>query len=450
MNYRASFSHRGSSHLNLAQLGALQEKPSEAILAASSEILLDGANYAYARWESTDDPYSLTFTGSHASQTGPANLSIVRAIVARVSALPSTIDPTIGASAQQRIIAIGNTGSVGARQTATAALIAELAPDWVVLAGGMCGYSGTGATAFADSNAAFATLFATGKVLPVLGPRDNSVGTILAQIQAALPAGPFDARFSAGVGYYSHNLGTKLVRFAALDGGKNLAGTAVRTGVPALGSASQPDSLDDLLASPFLACHRIAACAFSPTVPGTGNVMPELSWLARSGAADLLITSAHQGTSIVHLDVGETTLPIINVGAGSVAPTAVGDLAGIAQPASLVWSDSSNACLALITATPSAMEVKFLDTASGVERHKAVYPRRPLAPYGQINLSVGMGSLGSISTVMELGSTFVWTAPQLGIPMPDNELELTIASLLGQLTNQTPYRLQVELLVVGA
>jgi hypothetical protein len=450
MQFRARFSHTGTSALSLAQLGALREKASELVIATGSDITLDGANYAYGIWDTTQDPYSLTLASAHPGQTGPADLSIIRGVIARVTALPDTLDLVTGAAASSRIVAIGNTGTVGSPQTATAALITELAPDWVVLAGNMCGYSGTGGTNFADSNAAFSSLFASGKTLPVLGPRDNSVTSILTQIQAALAAGPFDTRFGAGAAHYEATLGTKLVRFAALDGGKNQAGTVVREGVPVLGTGNVTDALEGIN-EPTGHCHRIAACAWSPAVPGAGRSMPELSWLARSGMFDMLITSAHQGSSLTHLDLGEYRLPIINVGAGSVSATATGAYTGIAEPASLVWSDSTNECLALLTATPAAIEVSFIDIATEVERYKAIYPRRAVNPFGQISLGISFpAAFGNITAPLEFGSAFIWTAPQMGIPAPDNELTITLDSLLNGLTDLTPYRLQVELLVLGA
>jgi hypothetical protein len=450
MQFRAKFSHTGTSALSLAQIGALREKAAELVISTGSDITLDGANYAYHVWEGSGDPYSLTLSNAHPSQTGPANLSIVRGIIARVTALPPTLDPVTGAAASRRIVAIGNTGTVGSPQTATAALITELAPDWVVLAGNMSGYSGTGGTNFADSNAAFSSLFASGKTLPVLGPRDNSVTNILAQIQAALAAGPFDTRFSAGAAHYDATLGTQLVRFTALDGGKNQAGTVVREGMPVLGTGNVTDALEGI-AGPSAFCHRIAACAWSPSVPGTGRSMPELSWLARSGMFDMLITSAHQGSSLTHLDLGDYRLPIVNVGAGSVSSTAVGDFTGIAEPASLVWSDDTNECLALITATPADLQVSFIDIATEAERYKAIYPRRDLPPLGQISFGASFGAaFGSITAPLELGSTFIWTAPQMGIPTPDNELTITLEPLINGLSGLSPYGIRVELLVLGA
>jgi hypothetical protein len=449
MQFRAKFSHAGTADLSLAQLGSLREKAAELVVATGTDLVLDGANYAYHVWESTDDPYSLTLHAAHPAQTGPANLSIVRGIIARVTALPDTLDLVTGAAAQTRILAIGNTGTVGARQTALAALITELAPDWTVLAGNMCGYSGTGGTNFADSNAAFTSLFASGKTLPVLGPRDNSVTSILSQIQAALAAGPFDSNMTAGKAHYTATLGTKLVKFAALDGGLNQAGTVVRDGKPVLGSANMGATLDNIF-SPATSCHKIAACAWSPSVPGTGRAMPELSWLARSGMFDLLITSAHQSTGHIHLDLGEYRLPIINVGTGSVSPTATGDFTGIAEPASLVWEDKVGGCVALITATPASLNVSYLDVITGAERFKINYPRRGIQPYGGLTLDVDLGVYGSINAPLELGSSFIWTAPQLGIPTPDNDLTVTIDQITAGLSALAPYGLRVELLVLGA
>ena len=449
MNFRAKFTHTGTANLSLAQLGSLREKAAELVVATGTDIVLDGANYAYHVWESTDDPYALTLHSAHPAQTGPANLSIVRGIVARVTALPDTLDLVTGAVAQTRILAIGNTGTTGARQTALAALITDLAPDWTVLAGNMCGYSGTGGTNFADSNAAFTSLFASGKTLPVLGPRDNSVTSILSQIQAALAAGPFDGRFTAGKAHYEATLATKLVKFAALDGGLNQLGTVVRNGKPVLGTANVGEALDGIN-SPTTFCHKIAACAWSPSVPGTGRSMPELSWLARSGMFDLLITSAHQSTGHIHLDLGDYRLPIINVGTGSVSAGATGDFTGIAEPASLVWEDRIGGCVALITATPAALDVRYLDVLTGAERFKVNYPRRGTLPYGQLSLDIDLGDYGSISAPVELGSSFVWTAPQLGIPTPDNDLTVTIDQITTGLSALAPYGLRVELLVIGA
>ena len=58
MNFRAKFTHAGTADLSLAQLGSLREKAAELVVATGTDIVLDGANYAYHVWESTDDPFN--------------------------------------------------------------------------------------------------------------------------------------------------------------------------------------------------------------------------------------------------------------------------------------------------------------------------------------------------------------------------------------------------------